>query len=148
MKIHVKSSSRLRCPFCHDAIEVEEARVCPTCSSAQHPACHEAHGGCAVCVGYSSKGRRRAPRRRQGSTSRAEQLLKSALAHGGWAIGLMFACFVGLFATGVLVTTTDAVPWALIPVLGSLLAAAGSFFFFLWALVDLFRAGLDALTRL
>lgn len=148
MKIHVKSSSRLRCPFCHDAIEVEEARVCPTCSSAQHPACHEAHGGCAVCVGYTSKGRRRAPRRRQRAPSRAEQLLKSALAHGGWSVGLFFAALVGLFATGLLAMQSSPGPWAAIPLIGSLLAGVASFFFFLWALVDLFRAGLDALTRL
>lgn len=66
MKIQARPKPRLRCPFCHDTVPVQDARICPACSSAQHVACDLAHGGCAICVVYPLRHRprrRRAPRR-------------------------------------------------------------------------------------
>lgn len=39
-----------RCPYCHDALAVEERQErCGDCLAGHHPECFTAHGGCSAC---------------------------------------------------------------------------------------------------
>lgn len=140
MKIHVRSAQQLRCPYCHDAVAVAEARICATCSSAQHPECDQAHGGCAVCVAHP-KLRRRQRRAPRGATGQ----LQRAFVYACWSLGLFAAMLIGWIVTGVLLATVPE-PWAVIPILFSLLTGCGSMVAFFAMAGQLISAGLEGLS--
>ena len=96
MKICARPTTQLRCPFCHDSVEVADARICPACSSAQHPACDLAHGGCAVCVVHTPRVRlslRLRGRSQQGSRRRRGSLGR-AMWYGSAALALLLVAIV------------------------------------------------------
>lgn len=45
------AASALRCPFCHDKVELHERCACAECLAVHHVACWEEHPRCAACGG-------------------------------------------------------------------------------------------------
>lgn len=141
MKICARPTAQLRCPFCHDSVEVADARICPACSSAQHPACDLAHGGCAVCVVYTKRVRPwRAPaRRRRFGARRRREGLAQAWGYGLGALGLFL---VAIVAALFVIATISPYPsgWTALGALVFLLAGGGSLFCLGFSISGLWRA--------
>lgn len=100
LKISIRPSTELRCPFCHDAVQVDDARICPACASAQHAACDLAHGGCAVCVVYGTSGRApqvSPPPRRRSANPRRQEAMGHAKGYAKAALGLFLAMILAVF---------------------------------------------------
>jgi hypothetical protein len=125
LKITLRPALELRCPFCHDAVRVEEARICPACSGAQHVACDLAHGGCAICVVY---GQRAGPRPRRGPGFRArhrQQGWARARSYGVAAVALFLASLLAGCLIPLSLTPYPSV-WTALALLTSLVAGGGS----------------------